>query len=191
MSVTFAPAPWPAPAAASASAWVFAREVQLPGVASPVLQWVLRRHCAIAPRQLLAVYLSLCVLALAVAGAFWLRGAPAILGFALLELLALGLALLVYGRHAADREVLTLQGRQLHVEQTLGAAQVSQTFQADWLHVEPVAGQGSLLALSSRGQAMQVGRFLRPEVRAAFAQELRRALRRAGAAEHQTGSELK
>jgi uncharacterized membrane protein len=170
---------------------VFAREVQLPGGAGSGLQWVLRRHCSIAPRQLLAVYLSMCALALVVAAGFWAQGAPAILGFAALEVVALGVALLVYARHAADREVLTLQGRELQVQQCLGAAEFNQTFQAEWLHVEPVAGQGSLLALSSRGQVVQVGRFLRPEVRAAFAQELRRALRRAGAAEHQTGSELK
>ncbi len=189
MSVTFAPAPWPSPASASASEWVFAREVQLPGGSG--LQWVLRRHCSMAPRQLLAVYLALCAAALVVAGGFWAQGAPAILGFAVLEVLALGVALLVYARHATDREVLTLQGRELHVQQHLGRAELEQTFQAEWLHVEPVGGQGSLLALSSRGQAVQVGRFLRPEVRAAFAQELRRAVRRAAAAEHQTGSELK
>ena len=37
--------------------------------------------------------------------------------------------------------------------------------------------------LSGQGQSMLVGRFLRPELRAAFAQELRRALRRAQSVE--------
>jgi uncharacterized membrane protein len=51
-------------------------------------------------------------------------------------------------------------------------------FAADWLTVEPAAGQGSLVEISGRGQSVRVGRFLRPELRGALARELRFALRR-------------
>jgi len=194
MSATLAPSPWPAPASpASTAAWRFGREVQLPGDGGPrtALQWVLKRNCSITPRQLGAVYLSLCLLAMAISAGFWWQGARLVTAFAGLELFFVGLALLVYARHAGDREVLTLAGRSLAVEQRLGRRTEHADLRAEWLSVEPAAGQGSLVELSSRGQTLRVGRFLRPEVRGAFAQELRRAVRRAGHPEHETGYELK
>lgn len=192
MSATFAPSPWPAPPLpAAASAWRFGRELQVDGGRGTVLQWVLRRNCSITPRQLMAVYLSLCALAAVISAGFWLQGARVVTAFAGVELVCVGVALLVYARHAGDREVLTLAGRSLAVEQCHGSRVERADFEADWLKVEPVAGQGSLVELSARGQSMRVGRFLRPEVRAAFAQELRRAVRRAGTPEQATGYELK
>lgn len=194
MSATFAPSPWPAPALPSpGSAWQFGREVQLDGAGGrrPALQWVLQRNCSITPRQLMAVYLSLCLLAMLISAGFWWQGAPLVTAFAGVELLLVGIALLAYARHAGDREVLTLAGRSLAVEQCHGSRVEHADFQAEWLKVEPVAGQGSLVELSARGQSIRVGRLLRPEARGAFAQELRRAVRRAGTQEQATGYELK
>jgi uncharacterized membrane protein len=193
MTATFAPSPWPAPSPlpARSPGWRFGREVQLDGAAGrrTVMQWVQSRNDSITPRQLGAVYLSLCLLALLVAAAFWWRGVPMISAFAGGELLLVGLALRGYARHAGDREVLTLAGRSLAVEQRLGSRVECADFQADWLSVEPAAGQGSLVELSARGRTMRVGRFLRPEMRAAFAQELRRALRRPQRADPESGFE--
>jgi uncharacterized membrane protein len=186
MSATYAPSPWPAPAApAFGSAWRFGRELRIEGTAGPrtVLQWVLKRNCSISPRQLSAVYLSLCLLAAAISAGFWWQGARIVTLFAGIELLLVGLALLVYARHAADREVLTLAERSLAVEQHVGTRVERTEFNADWLVIEPAAAQGSLVELSDRGHTLRVGRFLRPEVRGAFAQELRRALRRGPGAE--------
>jgi len=182
MSATYAPRPWPAPASpSSASRWRFGREVTLEGAGGlrPALQWVLKRNCSITPRQLGAVYLSLCLLAMAISAGFWWQGAPLVTVFAGLELVCVGFALLAYARHAGDREVLTLAGRSLAVEQRDGNRVARADFAAEWLAVEPAAGQGSLVELSGRGQMVRVGRFLRPEVRGAFAQELRRAVRAA------------
>jgi uncharacterized membrane protein len=181
MTATIATSPWPLrPGSASALPWVFGREVALgsgPG-APRALQWLLGRNCSLAPRQLGAVYLSLCVVSLAVGGFFMLQGAPLVLAFAGLELVAVGLAMLVFARHAGDREVLTLSGRSLRVEQHWGQRVKRADFAADWATVEPSAGQGSLVEISGRGQTVRVGRHLRPELRAAFARELRQALRR-------------
>ena len=163
--------------------WLFGREVVI-GVgpdATRALQWRLLRNCAITPRQLGLVYLSLCLVSLAIAVGFFSQGVRLVLVFAGLELLAVGAALLVYARHAADHETLTLLGRSLRVEQCNGSRVELTDFAADWLTVEPAAGQGSLVKLSGRGQCVRVGRFLRPELRGAFARELRLALRRAPA----------
>jgi uncharacterized membrane protein len=181
MSSAAAPAPWPAPAAAPFPVWRFARVVQLPGRDAPVLQWVLRRNCSITPHQLVAVYLSLCAVSLLIGGAFWWQGATYVLAFAGVELLLVGAALVVYARHAADRDTVTLAERDLEVERHFGRQVERAAFRAEWVCVEPAQAQGSLVELAGQGRRVQVGRFLRPEHRAALAQELRRALRRAQA----------
>lgn len=182
MSFTLSPAPWPAPAPqAPASARRFGVPVTLVGPDGPESgwQWLMKRNCSLAPGQLLRVYLSMCVVSLAIAVGFYLQGASFVLYFAGFELLLLGIALLVYGRHAADQESITLVGRRVEVIQWQGSREHRAEFRAEWLVVEPSAGQGSLLDLSAQGQRVRVGRFLRPDQRAAFAQELRQALRRA------------
>jgi uncharacterized membrane protein len=145
----------------------------------PALQWLLRPNCSITPRQLGLVYLSLCCVSLLIGAFFFVQGAPFVLAFAGVELAAVGVALLAFARHAGDRETLTLIGRSLQVEQCFGSRVQRTQFVADSLHVEPVAGQGSLVELRGRGERLRVGRFLRPEQRGAFARELRQALRRA------------
>ncbi len=184
MSVTLAPAPWPLPPAPrSVAPWVFGREVATSDEAGAprALQWLLRRNCSMTPGQLGVVYLSLCTVSLFIAGFFFVQGAPVVLAFAGLELALVGLALMFFARHAGDRETLTLVGRSLQVEQCIGGRVERTQFAADWLHVEPAGGQGSLVQLSGKGQRVRVGRFLRPELRGAFARELRHALRRAAA----------
>lgn len=180
--MTFATAhpPWPA-AAKAPTALRFGRDIRLggPGAGQQALQWVLSRNCSITPRQLGIVYLSLCAMSLAIAMGFFWHGATLVLAFAGLELALVGLALLAYARHAGDRETLTLAERELRVEQQSGSRVARTDFRTEWLNVEPAQGQGSLVELSGQGQRVRVGRFLRPEHRAAFAQELRSALRRA------------
>lgn len=174
MPITLPPPPWPAPLAA-ATPWRFG--VAESGESGSVLRWMMRRNCSITPRQLMGVYLSLCLVSLAIAGTFFLNGAPYVLGFTSVELVGVGAALLIYARHAADREMLTLRGRRLEVEQFDGGQASRAAFRAEWLTVEPSGGQGSLIELAGQGQSVRVGRFLRPELRSAFAQELRQALR--------------
>lgn len=181
MTAAIAPASWPFPPGTSRSTpWVFGREVAIEGAAgaSRALQWLFKRNCSITPAQLGLVYLSLCSVSLAVAGFFFLQGATLVLAFTSIELLAVGLALFVFARHAGDRELLTLVDGALQVEQCIGTRVQRMQFAADWLSVEPAAGQGSLVELSGRGQLVRIGRFLRPELRALFARELRQALRR-------------
>ena len=174
MSVTLAPSPWPAPSASGRDAgWRFGREAGLPAA------WLfeLRRNVSITPRQLLTAYLLLCCVSLAVAAGFWSQGVRVVGVFTGLELLAVGVALVVVARHAGDREVITLAGREMRVEQHFGPAIARTTFRAEWVRVEPVADDGSLVELSGEGRSVRVGRHVRPELRLELAQELRRALR--------------
>jgi uncharacterized membrane protein len=148
------------------------------GSADGSVQWLLKRNCSIAPRQLLAFYLSLGLLSLTIAIFFWLRGAPLVLPFAGVEVLALGFALFVFARHAADREHMVLRPGRLTVECTLGQRTEQVEFAPAWVRVEPVHGDRSLIELSGEGRRIAVGRFVRPESRRALADELRAALRR-------------
>jgi uncharacterized membrane protein len=143
------------------------------------LGWLfdLRRNVSITPRQLVAAYALLCSVSLVVAGGFWWQGVTVVGLFTGLELLAVGVALLVVARHAGDREVITLTGREMAVEQRVGPAVERMSFRAEWVRVEPVADDGSLVELSGEGRSVRVGRHVRPELRVALAQELRRALR--------------
>lgn len=141
------------------------------------VQWLLKRNCSVSPKQLGLFYLSLCFLSLGIAGAFWLVGAWIVMPFACLELLAVGLAFLIYARHASDVEKIILQDGQLVVElETAGRLQRSE-FNRAWVRVEPKNGDGSLIVLSGQGRSVWVGRHLRPELRPTLAREIRRALR--------------
>ncbi|MBA2965096.1 MULTISPECIES: DUF2244 domain-containing protein [Ramlibacter] len=139
--------------------------------------WFLKRNCSVTPTQLGWFYASLCVVSLAIAALFWLHGATLILPFAWLELGAVGLAFLVYARHAADGERISLQDRRLVVELE-SAGQLQRTeFDPDWVRVEPRTGGRSLIEVSARGRSVSVGRYVRPELRPLLAQEIRSALR--------------
>jgi uncharacterized membrane protein len=181
MTAAFAPPPWSAPSAPAGLRWHFGREVWLHDAAGHrlVTQWRLKRNCSISPAQMGAAYGALCAMSLAVALVFLVQGVPLVLAFAGLELLAVGTALLVFARHAGDHETLTLDGRSLQVELERAGRVRRIEFAADRLTVEPAAGQGSLITLSGQGQLAQIGRFLRPDLRGAFARELRHALRQA------------
>ncbi len=185
MTASIVPSHWPLPPAGSrgGARWQFGQDIGPggPGEEAAGTEWLFKRNCSIGPRQLLAVYLGLCAVSLTVGLAFYFHGAPFVLGFASLELFCVGLALLAFARHAGDRETLTLRGRTLRVEQLSAHRVVRTEFMAEWLTVEPAAGQGSLVELAGQGRTARVGRFLRPELRALFARELRVALRRPAA----------
>ncbi len=144
---------------------------------APQVQWLLKPNCSVTPAQMIQFYVSLCVVSLGIAAFFWLHGVYMVLSFAGLELLAVGIALLVYARHARDGEKIFLLGTHLVVElETAGRTERSE-FSRDWVRVEPKSDDGSLIEVSGQGRTVVVGRFLRPELRPALAREIRLALR--------------
>lgn len=141
------------------------------------LQWLLRRNCSVTPAQLVWMYAGLCAVSLSIGLWFWQMGAPLVLGFAGIEIVAVGAALWVYARHALDGERIVLQGQSLVVEKAVGGRLERTELDIRSLTVEPCYGEHSLIALSARGRVINVGRFVRPELRPALARELRTALR--------------
>lgn len=143
------------------------------------VDWRLARNCSVTPAQLGWLYLALCVVILTIASAFWMLGARLVMPFAWLEILAVGIAFVIYGRHAADGERISLQGSRLVVElETAGKLERAE-FDRSRVRVEPKTGDRSLIMLSAQGRSVEVGRFVRPELRPVLASEIRMALRAA------------
>ena len=77
---------------------------------------------------------------------------------------------------------LLLRPGLLKVEFTHGRRVDEVEFTPAWVRVEPAHGDRSLIELSGEGKRIAVGRFVRPELRRALAEELRAAIRRCGSA---------
>lgn len=127
---------------------------------------------------MMGFFASLSALSLGIGLFFWVQGATLVMPFAWLEMLALGAALLIYARHAADSESIRLQAGRLTVEHVSGRRVERAEFASSWVRVEPEHGERSLIELTGQGQRIAIGRFVRPELRRQLADELRWALRR-------------
>lgn len=139
-------------------------------------EWVLKRNCSLAPRQLALAYSALCAVSFLVAVGCLLRGAWYVLAFAILEMSAVGLAFFLYARHAADRERIALNEDCLLVE-LIEVERVSQ-FRLDLrcIRIEPPRTCSALVRLEANGVRVEVGRFLTEWRRRELARELRYAL---------------
>ncbi|MDP1743025.1 MAG: DUF2244 domain-containing protein [Polaromonas sp.] len=153
------------------------RFTAVPDQGQQAAQWLLRRNCSVTPVQLAFLYASLCMVSLGIAGVFWAQGVRIVMLFALLELAAVGVAFLVYARHATDGERIVLQGARLVVELESAGRLERAEFNREWVRVEPKSGDGSLIEVSGQGRSVRVGRHVRPELRPALAREIRYALR--------------
>ena len=152
----------------------------VPEAGSPgqqAVEWLLKRNCSLTPSQLIYFYVSLCAVSLGIAAFFWSVGATLVMPFAWLELAAVGVALLVYARHAGDGEKIVLHEGRLVVELEVAGRTRRSEFNSQWVRVEPVRGDGSLISVSGQGHSVSVGRHVRPELRPALAREIRRALK--------------
>lgn len=162
---------------AQARDWQFGRETG-DHTGNWQIEWQLKRNCSLAPSQMVGLFIALCLVSMTIATFFWLQGAKMVMSFAWLELIAVGAAMLLYARHAADRERIALHHDTLTVEHLCGNRVDRVEFQAAWVRIEPRSGDHSLVELTGQGRRIFVGRFIRPELRRKLADELRTALRR-------------
>lgn len=144
----------------------------------PGFSLLLKRNCSISPGSLIRVFVLLACLAFGIATSFALRGAWLIFPFAGLEIIALGAAFLLNGRHATDCEHIELTNERLLVEQT--EAERTARFECDprtaRVRLER-RGLDARVLLCAPGKEMEVGRFLDALTRVEFAAELAKRLR--------------
>ncbi len=138
-----------------------------------VRQWIIKRNCSITPRQLLMVYAVLGSVSLSIAIFFTLRGAWYVLGFAVLEMAAVGAAFLNFGRHAADSERLELTKNDLIVTLLLAGKERSFRFNPRTTHIALPRTRDELVGLEDGLAKVAVGRFLDHARRKEFAVELK------------------
>ena len=128
------------------------------------------------PRQLAASFALIAFVSLTIGAFCWFQGAVLVLPFASLELLAVGIAFVVYARHALDGERIWLEGSVLVVESENAGEMVRREFQRAWVRIEQVAHGNAMIEICCHGQRVPVGRFIRNELRQRVAAELRLAL---------------
>lgn len=174
MSAILAPSSWPAPSPVRPGGMASVPEDAADRAGR---SWVLRRNCSVTPAQMGAFYLSLSLVSLGIGVFFAVNGAVYVLGFAGLEVLAVGVALLLHARHCADCETLCLRGGRLEAECVCGASVRREIFDAAFVRID--CEPGALVRVSGQGRSLLLGRHLRPHLREPLARELRRALREA------------
>lgn len=139
-------------------------------------QWLVRRNCALSPRQLGAWFGTLAVVSVGLAGVFAAHGAWLVLPFTAVELLALGIAFVAYARHAGDYERIVVTPERIVVERCLAGKTAQEEVGPQWARIEYESGRRGVIRLVAGRQRVAIGRFLPEECREKLVRELRASL---------------
>jgi uncharacterized membrane protein len=123
--------------------------------------WVLRRNCALSPRQLAVAFCLIGATSMLIAIAWAVTGAWIVLPFAAIELLVLAVAFLAYARHARDQERITL---------------AQDCVPRAWLRCRMEESSKGMVRLDSPSGGVEIGRFVSSADRKQFFEEFRLAL---------------
>jgi uncharacterized membrane protein len=149
--------------------------------AEPVVRdWLMKRNCAVSPRQFVWFYASLASFSVVIAVLLVVCGAWPVLPFTGVELLAVGVAFVIHARHAVDYERIRLFPNRLVIEQMSGQRLTQYEFNPRWVRIERGASPRDPIRVVSRGQTVVIGVHLAQYRRASFAAELRATLARCG-----------
>jgi len=100
----------------------------------PVIKdWLMKRNCSVSPRQFVGFYLSLALFSLAIATPLFLNGAWLVLPFTGVELAVVGIAFVIYARHAVDYERIRLYQNRLLIEQMNAEVLTQFEFNPRWV----------------------------------------------------------
>ena len=142
------------------------------------VNWSLKKNCALAPHQMGFVYGCICALSLTIGTFFWVLGATYVLAFTCLEIVLVGIAFLIYARHAGDGDWVTITESQVIVETERAGQRIKAQLDPYWVNIVVPNDEKSLIELSEKGRFVYVGRHIRPEQRVIVAKEIKHALRK-------------
>jgi uncharacterized membrane protein len=122
-------------------------------------------------------YLAQSIFSLIVASFFLVQGIWLILPFTLLELIVLGVALLIYAKHATDYEEILLNKEALVIVRS--DANRINTFKASllWVKLSKELTAKKLIGVEYMGQVVEIGKFIHLHKRDAFRMQLANSLR--------------
>ena len=108
-----------------------------------------------------------------------------IIPFACIELLVLGIALLIYSRHATDYEKITIQDGMMHIEIVNGSKKIEKKWPLLWLRIRtPIFSKdtklskdpkNNLVTIEHADESIYVGSYTLREKRKELADKIRRA----------------
>jgi uncharacterized membrane protein len=139
-------------------------------------QWVLKRNCAMSPGQLGAWFGSLTILSLVLAIACALRGAWLVIPFTMIEVGALGVVFVWWGRHAGDCERIVVGPGRFSVETTDGGRLRRIERRSTWVRIKYDGSRREPIRIVLRGDEIAIGQYVPDDRKPALAKELRGAL---------------
>ncbi|MFM8467448.1 MAG: DUF2244 domain-containing protein [Oxalobacteraceae bacterium] len=139
-------------------------------------EWLLKKNCSISPKQLAQAYAALCTASLLVAAYFVMHGAWVVMVFAVLEMCAVAAAFIYFGRHAMDREYISLSAAELRVDLVQAERSLSFYLDPQRTRVAIPEPRQRLIRLEANGERVEVGRYLTERKRQELAHELNREL---------------
>lgn len=144
-------------------------------------EWVIKRNCSASPKQLALVFASVVAISFTFGVGFAAYGLWMVLPFVGVELLAVALAFLFYGRKAADFERIRIRDGFVRIERCELGRNWAWQQAADRVRVEVQdngQGLGRRVAvfLVARGERIEVGRHLLGDARLRLAAQIRQSL---------------
>lgn len=139
--------------------------------------WYTKRNCSFTPRQVAYFYLSMFIFSSFIAAYFLLHGVWMILIFTVIELMVLGIALIVYARHALDYEAIAVNGTSLMVEKNIGGKLERHEFNTRWATLKQETDGKCLIQVGEGNKEMPIGIFIPFDARAQFYRDLRDQIR--------------
>jgi uncharacterized membrane protein len=135
-------------------------------------EWYLKRNCSLSPRQVGIAFMVQCFISFFIALLCTLQGAWQVFIFSTLEMLALGSALIVWGRHASDHEHIALTDTSLIIERLNAGKTEEVRLDPHRTRVAPPKRYQDLIRLESPGGRIEIGQFITNEKRKQLAREL-------------------
>lgn len=140
-------------------------------------EWYLKRNCSLSPRQVAFAFTVQCTISFTVALVCTFYGAWQVLIFSLLEMLALGIAFIVYARHATDYEHIAFVDGCLLIERIEAGKTEQLRLDPAFIRIAPPKRYQDLIGLEVRGKKIEVGRFINNAKRRQVARELQSGLK--------------
>jgi uncharacterized membrane protein len=139
--------------------------------------WLMKRNCSFTPKQVGLFYLSMCIFSSLIAGYFYFIGAWMVVPFAVVELTVLGIALLIYARHATDYEKIIIHNGLMDIEVLNGRRLTKKQWPLLWLRVkDPEISKDhskSLIKIEYGNDFISLGAYIFPEKRQDLAYEIK------------------